>query len=79
MLVGIYDVPAFVDHVLRHNKHDQLSYIGHSQGSAQMFVQLSQAQSEISSKINLFVGLAPVAYIGHQTYVTLALVCENSI
>eukprot|EP01027_Heterolobosea_sp_BB2_P015569 GEZU01022277.1.p1 GENE.GEZU01022277.1~~GEZU01022277.1.p1 ORF type:complete len:282 (-),score=39.20 GEZU01022277.1:104-949(-) len=63
-----YDVPALVDYVLANTGFSTVSYVGHSQGTVQMFAGLSYLPSEqLADKINLFVALGPVATVGHET------------
>ena len=48
-----FDAPAMVNYILYSTKLTKLSYIGHSQGNAQMFLALSLDPS-LSKKISLF-------------------------
>ena len=57
--LGKYDAPAQIDYVLKVTKHAKLSYIGHSQGTSQMFSQLSES-SYLNSKLNIFIACAPI-------------------
>ena len=43
----------------------QLFYVGHSEGTTQAFAGFQD--TELASKVKLFVALAPVAYAGHIT------------
>jgi pimeloyl-ACP methyl ester carboxylesterase len=62
--MGMYDLPAFLDHVLKINKFSQkLIYIGHSQGTAQLFAALTQKQEYFKERIKLYIALAPVARV----------------
>ncbi|XP_072050941.1 gastric triacylglycerol lipase-like [Amphiura filiformis] len=58
--MGKYDLPGMVDFILNTTGHKQISYIGHSQGTTMAFAGLSISK-DLQSKINLFVGLGPVA------------------
>lgn len=53
-----------IDHILDRTKREKLYYIGHSQGTAQFWVTMSQKPS-YNLKVSLMIGLAPVAYSGH--------------
>ena len=64
--MGQYDVPANVEYVLANTGKDALTWIGHSQGTMQMFAQLSE-NPDFADKINLFVALAPVSSLVHST------------
>eukprot|EP00298_Acanthocystis_sp_HF-20_P001731 c12167_g1_i1.p1 GENE.c12167_g1_i1~~c12167_g1_i1.p1 ORF type:complete len:476 (+),score=179.62 c12167_g1_i1:44-1471(+) len=59
-----YDQPAFIDFILGATGSSSLVYIGHSQGTTQMFAALV-SNPELSKKISLFIALAPVVYIGN--------------
>lgn len=36
--LGLKDVPTFIDHILEKTGQDQVTYIGHSEGTTQMFL-----------------------------------------
>ena len=55
------DLPAFIDFVIEQTGFEKISYVGHSEGTTQMFLGASLMPDYFSSKINLFVALAPVA------------------
>ena len=44
-----------------------MTYVGHSQGTTQMFYALVKDQAKIMSKVNLFVALAPIARMANIT------------
>ncbi|KAJ3217980.1 hypothetical protein HDU67_006880 [Dinochytrium kinnereticum] len=58
-----YDFPAHLDLVRRETGYDKVAFVGHSQGNAQAFLSMLQNPS-VSSKISVFVALAPAVYIG---------------
>lgn len=60
-----HDLPTMVNFVLQHTGAHNLSYVGHSQGTEMGWIGLSQNYQDISSKINMFMALAPVARISH--------------
>ncbi|XP_043525855.1 lipase 1-like isoform X2 [Frieseomelitta varia] len=62
--LGIYDVPATIDYILDQTNYEQLFYIGHSQGTTQFWVAMSQ-RPDYNAKIKLMIGLAPVAFTGN--------------
>lgn len=64
--LATYDLPAQVNMVLQKTGRANLTYIGHSAGTTQMFYALARNEPSLKSKINLFVALAPVAEFGHQ-------------
>jgi len=62
------DVPDIIDFVLQEtkDKFKKLSYVGHSQGTMQLFAGLSINPS-LANKLNIFIGLGPVISIAHMT------------
>lgn len=59
-----YDVPAVIDYVLGVTKAQKLSWVGHSRGTQMMFAALP-GNAALAAKLNVFVALAPVAYLGN--------------
>lgn len=55
------DLPTIIDHILSKTGNDQLTYIGHSEGTTQFFLGASLTPDYFTDRVNLFVGLAPVA------------------
>jgi len=65
-MMATYDTPAKLNYVLTFTKANTISYIGHSEGTMMAFAYFGgKSGKELSSKIDVFVGLAPVAYLGH--------------
>ncbi|OMJ71639.1 hypothetical protein SteCoe_30107 [Stentor coeruleus] len=59
-----YDIPAVIPFVLQTTGLSKLAYVGHSQGTLQMFAHLSVAPSFINN-LSVFVALAPVGSVRH--------------
>nr|XP_008114497.2 PREDICTED: lysosomal acid lipase/cholesteryl ester hydrolase isoform X1 [Anolis carolinensis] len=57
--MGIYDLPAMINFVLKKTQQEQLYYVGHSQGCTIGLIAFS-AIPELSRKIKMFFALAPV-------------------
>jgi pimeloyl-ACP methyl ester carboxylesterase len=57
-----YDLPETVDYILAATGYKTLSYIGHSQGTTMTFAAFN-IHPHYASKLNLFVGLGPVASV----------------
>lgn len=55
---ALYDIPDSIDHVLQYTKQNSVTYIGFSQGSAQIFASLS-VKPGLNEKINLVIAIAP--------------------
>ncbi|ODM93618.1 Lipase 3 [Orchesella cincta] len=62
--MGIYDVPAGVDKILNETGTKKVFYIGHSMGTTQYFIALSEVPG-LNDKIEAGFMLAPIAYMGH--------------
>ncbi|XP_054154612.1 lysosomal acid lipase/cholesteryl ester hydrolase-like [Oppia nitens] len=62
--LGLYDIPAVVRYVMQATGADYITYIGHSLGTASMFVLLSLVP-DFQQFIRPFIALAPIAYLGH--------------
>lgn len=58
------DQPAIIEYILRLTGQTKVVYVGHSQGTTQMFAGLSDPASKdyLNSKVAKFVALAPVVY-----------------
>nr|CAI5836398.1 unnamed protein product [Callosobruchus analis] len=57
---GYYDVAAYIDYILNVTRHKQLYYIGHSQGTTELFI-LTSMRPEYNKKIIHGIALAPIA------------------
>ena len=57
-----YDLPAMLNYALEVSGQEQLSYVGHSQGTAMGFGGFS-SMPELAAKVKLFVPLAPIANV----------------
>ena len=55
-----HDLPAQIDYVRETSGQDKVTYIGHSQGTTQMFTALAEGFGNINDKLNLYVALAPI-------------------
>ena len=69
--MGLYDAPAFIDHIRNETGQSKVSYIGHSQGTSQMFSAMSQDHEFWKERLNVFIALAPVTkltYTGSELF-----------
>ncbi|XP_044752123.1 lipase 1-like [Coccinella septempunctata] len=64
--IGYYDIPAKIDHILGITGHDQLEYVGHSQGGIVFFI-MSSLRPQYQQKIKLASLLGPGGYENHFT------------
>jgi len=53
------DVPESIDFILKTTGYSKINYIGHSQGTQQMFSGLS-LNPKLADKLNIFIGFGPV-------------------
>lgn len=64
--MGQYDIKANIDTILGKTGKSKLTYIGHSQGTTQMFAALGTEMSGyINNKVDKFIALAPVVLPRH--------------
>lgn len=67
--MGRYDVPAFLDYIKAQTSRKKVTYIGHSEGTSQMFAALSDPKSSkiTNESVDTFIALAPIVYIANGT------------
>ena len=65
--MGEKDLPSFIDFIIETTGFKQITYVGHSEGTTQMFLGASLQPEYFKEKINLFVALAPVANTAYTT------------
>jgi len=58
-----------IDKIYKLTWKSKISYMGHSQGTSQMFSALAENKNNIRDKISAFAALAPVASFSQQTSV----------
>jgi len=76
--LGRFDLKAMIDHALEVSSAQKLSYVGHSQGTTQMFLGLVEDEAWFASRVGLFVALAPVVHMNHKTSIVLEQLAQNS-
>ena len=57
--MGVRDVPAFIETIIAVTQKPTVTYIGYSQGSAQMYYGLAKMQDYFADKINRFIAISP--------------------
>lgn len=65
--MGKYDVVAQVDGVLEKTGVEKVTYVGHSQGTSQIFYALANNEDYLKDRINLVVAFAPILRLGNTT------------
>mmetsp|Transcript_24545 Transcript_24545/g.24144 ORF Transcript_24545/g.24144 Transcript_24545/m.24144 type:complete len:133 (+) Transcript_24545:254-652(+) len=58
--MGTYDIPAVIDYVKKKTRMDKVAYIGHSQGTSQMFYALAENEDYFTENLAAFIALGPV-------------------
>lgn len=56
--IALYDIPAFIDHILKTTNQSSLFYVGYSQGTTGFFM-MSSEKPEYNKKVKLMTALAP--------------------
>ena len=66
--MGRYDVKANLELILKTTGKQKLVYIGHSQGTTQMFAALTdpEVSDYVNSKVSKYIALAPVVFLANQ-------------
>lgn len=62
--MGTIDLPNTIDYILEKTGEPDLSYVGHSMGTAIFFVLCSE-RPEYQEKIRSMAAMAPIAYLNH--------------
>ncbi|XP_064537801.1 lipase 1 isoform X2 [Drosophila montana] len=74
--IGVYDLPAIVEHVLGVTGQRQLHYVGHSQGTTVLLVLLAQ-RPDYNARFASVVLLAPIAYLQYLSSPPLRLLASD--
>ncbi|CAD1473127.1 unnamed protein product, partial [Heterotrigona itama] len=78
--IGIYDIPAMIDHITEQTKQEKIFLVTHSQGGTAFFVMASE-RPEYQEKIIAHSALAPAVFMsrtGASLTKVLAFVTANS-
>ena len=78
--LGRYDLPANLKYVTQTTGFAKISYIGHSQGTSQMFAALGDPETSqtIQGMVDIFFAMAPIVYLANETSSTLRDVVNHS-
>ena len=58
------DLPTLIDFVQEKTGHERIHLVGHSQGTAEIFLALINNVEDIRSKVDTFIALSPACYPG---------------
>ena len=67
--MGEYDLPSQLNYIKKVTGQDKVTYIGHSQGTSQMFSALATNEESIKDSVNLFVALAPTTKLDNSSFI----------
>lgn len=73
-----YDLPAAFRYIANQTQK-KINYIGHSQGTIQMFAALAKNNAVIESLIDKYFAFGPVAYVEHQQSNILTLLERSDV
>jgi pimeloyl-ACP methyl ester carboxylesterase len=73
-----YDFPAMVEYILSETGNSKMGFVGHSEGTMQVFAGLSR-NPEFAQNLNAFVGLGPVATVGHITNLFFKFLADTDV
>ena len=76
--MGEFDLPANVEYVKNATGVDKVIYIGHSQGTTQLFAHLAE-NPEFKDNLRMMFGLGPVIKVDHQGSLVVALLKDLRI
>ncbi|XP_049825862.1 uncharacterized protein LOC109604814 [Aethina tumida] len=65
--IAYYDLPAEIDYILKETGKEQVSYIGHSQGTTVSFI-MGATRPEYNKKISIMAALAPSTYAQNMSH-----------
>lgn len=77
--MGRYDLPAIIAKILHETGKTRISYVGHSQGTSQMFAALSDPLTSkfMNDHLDIFIAFAPIVYLCNQTNPYLVNLCKT--
>lgn len=63
--MGDFDIPAVTEYIIQKTGQPKVAYVGHSQGTTQLFYALAHNQDYFKDKISVFMALGPVTQLTH--------------
>jgi pimeloyl-ACP methyl ester carboxylesterase len=73
------DTPAQIAYILNVTGAASLAYVGHSQGTTIMFANLATPAWSVGGKVDVFIALAPVAYVHNTKSALLRLLADLQV
>eukprot|EP00347_Sterkiella_histriomuscorum_P011029 403374021 len=75
--MGDYDIPAMLQYIEQYTSQKKVAYIGHSQGTAQMFYALATNQEYFKDRISVFAALGPITALKAEQSFFLSMFRKN--
>lgn len=63
--MGEHDLPAVITYIRKVTAQQKIAYIGHSQGTSEMYYALATNEDFFADKISVFIALGPVMKLTH--------------
>lgn len=63
--MGDYDIPALLEYIRAETGYEKTAYVGHSQGTTQLFYGLAHNESYYAEYISVFLAFGPVLELTH--------------
>lgn len=77
--MGTKDLPAMIDFILNATGREKISYIGHSQGNAQLFAALTLKSDYFTQRLNAFLAFGPVSNLANLNSTFLKTVASTKV
>ena len=75
--MGDYDVPAALDFVIQSTGYKKVAYVGHSQGTTQMFYALAHNEAYFADRVSIFLAFGPVTQLSHASSDLIYFIAKN--
>ena len=72
--IGIYDIPAMIDHIIEQTKQEKIFMVTHSQGGTAFFVMASE-RPEYQEKLIAHFALAPAVFLSRAGFSLIKVLC----
>lgn len=78
--MGLHDIPAIINHIKKETKSNRkITYIGHSQGTSQIFAGLILIPDFYRENLNGLIGLGPVTNLGNVNSTLLKILVDFDV
>lgn len=77
--MGDHDLPAMLDYVLAVTGQKKVAYVGHSQGTSQMFYALTVNEEYFAERVSVFAAIGPVTQMKHIKSTTVKTFADSTL